>query len=111
VKTVFDTFCGSLRISQDSHSNTATTILDVRRVDTENDGEHVQIAVEVQTHYARRTNTASGYICLKPEEVPYLITALTKLHPKYDPSNAHRPWSTRATEEREFYGLPKQKGA
>jgi hypothetical protein len=106
VKTTFDTFCGSLRISQDSHSSSTTTILDVRRVDTENDGEHVQIAVEVQTHYTKRTNTASGYIQLKPEDVPYLITALTKLHPKYNPSNTHRQWSVRNTEEREFYGLP-----
>jgi hypothetical protein len=104
MKTNIDTFCGSLRISQDSRTN-STTVLEVRRVDTENDGEHVQIAVEVQTHHTKRTNTASGYIRLGPEDVPYLITALTKLHPKYDPTKT-RVWSMRNDEEREFYGLP-----
>lgn len=102
--TKFEVWCGCLRLV--NRMVGYTTTMDVRRVDTLDNGEHVQLAVTVEKHHATRTTSESGYIQLTPEQVPLLITALTKLHPKYDPNKIHQPYSSRDKEDREFYGLP-----
>lgn len=99
----FETWCGSLRlVTRDDNS---TTTMDVRRVQP--DGrEHVQIAVTVDRHHAKRTVSQHGYIELSPDDVPVLIAALTKLHPKHDPQAPHLSFHEKDKQDRAFYGLP-----
>lgn len=102
--TKFEVWCGSLRLI--NRAVGYTTTMDVRRVDTSNDGEHVQLAVTVEKHHATRTTSEHGYIQLTPEQVPLLITALTKLHPKHDPNRGYQPYGNKDNDDRAFYGLP-----
>jgi hypothetical protein len=100
--TKFTTWCGSLRVIEDDRRLGHTTMLDVRRVKTDTQGEHVQIAVTVEKHHTKRTVSQYGYLSLTPDQVPTLIAALTKLHPPYDPLK--RIQSSDA-DDRAFYGL------
>lgn len=98
--TKFEVWCGSLRLL--CRRVGLTTTMDVRRVDTPGDGEHVQIQVLVEKHHAHRTTSQYGYIKLSPDQVPFLINALTKLRPPYDSSLTV---IASEADDRVFYGL------
>lgn len=97
------TWCGSLRIEQRDHDSQTT--MDVRRVETSGDGEHIQIAVTVDRFHPKRTVSQHGYLQLRPEDIPFLVTALTKLHPKYDQTRGYVSFADHDRETRQFYGL------
>src|SRR6266853_614620 len=75
----FSTWCGSLRLQQ--HGVDSTSTLDVRRVHPNGGCEHVQIALTTERHHKTRTVSGYGHIELRPEDVAFLITALTKVLP------------------------------
>lgn len=105
----FSTWCGSLRIQQKSTLGDGMTTLDVRRVHPNGKDEHIQVAVTVERFHPKRTVSQHGYIELSPQEVQFLITALTKTHPK--PDDTYRPHHSHEAEERAFYGLPEKEAA
>lgn len=106
--TQLSTWCGHLRLVGENFSGDTTTTLDVRRVKRGSQEEHVQISVMIEKQNQKRTTTSLGYVQLSPEDVPFLITALSKLRPSYDAEERLQKYPTFEEEDaadRAFYGL------
>lgn len=90
-------------LTRRAHDDTSTMIA-IRRVVTDSEGEHVQIEVKVTKNHAKRTTYAYGHVHLSPEQADKMALALTKAHPKWDGTYTTSPRDDRER-AREFYGL------
>jgi hypothetical protein len=109
-ETQYEVFGNALRITQhdgsvDSRFGKTVSQIEARRVEP-SDGEQIQISLKVMTtKTGKRWLTQYGSLNLTPEQIQPLITALTKLQPKYDPRDGHIKFSEEQKKWAEFYGL------
>lgn len=92
--------------TQSHTNNETTTLVAVRRVVTQDEGEHVQMEVRVTRHHAKRDVTSYGYIHLSPEQAAQMAKALTEIEPRASGDHfPHEAMRVHADLMAQHYGL------